>query len=137
MNQAKNKDNPPSESELEQARRAAEVCDLHKGQQIVLYDLKQSSMLADFYLICSGTSEPHLQALAGHLQKEMLKYQMRPRHVDGSPASRWIVIDYGTLMIHLFHPDLRQYYEIEKLWRESAEAIYTGGQQDDRPVPVF
>ncbi len=124
--------------EIKAALFAAEICDRHKARNIILYDLKESSMLADFYLVCSGTSEPHLNALAGHLEKEMRQHQLRPRHIDGSPASRWIIIDYGYLMIHLFLPAMRQYYEIEKLWAETAEVLYRGGdEQDTEPVPVF
>ncbi len=125
-------------NEQELAVAAAETCERHKGQDIILYDLKQSSMLADYYLICSGTSEPHLRALAGHLEKEMAKHQIRPRHVDGSPASRWIVIDYGYLMVHIFLPAMRQYYEIEKLWQGTTEILYRGGNEEtDEPVPIF
>ncbi len=126
-----------SDQELATARLAAETCLAHKAAEVVLYDLKQSSLLADFYLVCSGTSEPHLQALAGHLEKTMRKHGLRPRHIDGSPASRWIVVDYGNLLVHLFAPDMRRYYEIEKLWQKTAEVVYRGGEEKDEPVPIF
>lgn len=130
--------NTSRDKEIESALCAARICEKHKGQDIVLYDLKQASMLADFYLVCSGTSEPHLRALSGYIEKEMLKHQIRPRHVDGSPASRWVVIDYGNLVVHLFLPALRQYYEIEKLWQDTADILYSGGSADEaEPVPIF
>ncbi len=141
MNKAENNSAASSTaaSEREIAREAAAACEEHHGQQIILYDLKQSSLLADYYLICSGASEPHLKALAGHIEKAMLRHQRHPRHVDGSAASRWIVIDYGYLMIHLFLPGLRQYYELEKLWEETSEIIYSSGEagRESEPVPIF
>ncbi len=127
-------------SELEAARAAAEACDQHHGRDIYLYDLKESSMLADFYLICTGTSEPHLKALADHIEERMALFQRQPQHIDGSAASRWIVVDYGYLVIHLFMPAMRRYYELENLWQDTAEIIYasaTEDGEDDKPIPVF
>jgi len=124
-------------TDLEIAKQVAEICETNKAADIFLYDLKQSSLLADFYLICSGSSERQLQALAGYIEKKLKEEKIYTRHTDGSPASKWIVIDYGFLLIHLFTPAMRQYYEIEKLWQDKAEIIYRGGQDEDKPVPVF
>ncbi len=123
--------------ERETAIKAAEICVSHKAGNVIVYDVKQSTMLADYYLICSGTSEPHLRALAEHIEKDMIEFDIHPRRVDGSPASRWIIMDYGVAMIHIFHPEMRQYYEIEKLWQEHAEIIFAGGDEPATPIPIF
>jgi ribosome-associated protein len=97
------------------ARRCVDICENHKAENIQLYDVTGASMITDFYLICSGSSEPHIRALHNHLKSELAEAGVAAAHVDGGPSSRWIVIDFGTVLVHIFHPELRRYYEIEAL----------------------
>jgi len=115
------------------ARRCVEICEDRKAQDIRLYDVTGASMVTDFYLICSGSSDPHLRAIQNRLSQELTEAGVRAAHIDGGSGSRWVVMDYGTVLVHIFHPELRRYYEIEKLLGEE-RLIHQGDTQGD-PVP--
>ena len=78
------------------------------------------STFTDFFVICSGTSEPHLKAIAGEIQ-ERLKAddKVTPTAVDGYPMSHWIVIDYSDVVVHIFHEQKRGFYSLEDLWSDA------------------
>ena len=101
------------------ARRCAALCEEHKGENVLLYDVQGKSILADHYLICTGTSEPHLRALRGYLDKDMAEQGITLKKISGTPASHWIVLDFGSVIIHLFNQAMRDYYRIEDLWDDS------------------
>jgi ribosome-associated protein len=98
------------------ARRCLEVCEERKAEDILLYDVRKTSLLADYYLICSASSEPQIRAIASHLQKAMVEEGVRPLHVDGVPASHWMILDFGAVLIHIFHEETRKFYLLEELW---------------------
>ena len=71
-------------------------------------------------MICSGTSEPHLKAIAGEIQERLKEDdKVTPSAVDGYPISHWIVIDYGDVVVHIFHEEKRAYYSLEDLWSDA------------------
>ena len=75
---------------------------------------------ADYFVICSGTSEPHLKAIAGEIQERLRdEYGARPHNVDGYPMSQWIVVDYYDVLVHIFHTDKRSFYSLEDLWSDA------------------
>ena len=87
---------------------------------ITALDLRGISTVTDYYLICSGTSEPHLKAIAGEIQDRLKeKFQTRPVAVDGFPVSQWVIIDYLSVLVHIFHADKRAYYALEDLWSDA------------------
>ncbi|MFO7821731.1 MAG: ribosome silencing factor [Lentisphaeria bacterium] len=100
----------------ELARKIADICAERKAEDIVVYDVTGMSLLTDYYLICTGNAEPHLTGIANQLQKQLGDAGLRPDRVDGAASSKWIVMDYGTVLVHIFHRDLRRYYELEKLF---------------------
>ena len=102
------------------ARKCVEICQERKAVNIKLYDVHQTSMLADFFVVCSGTSAPHIRAICNHLRKELNESGLERHHVEGIPASRWMIMDYGTVLIHVFHPEARRHYCLEELWDEDA-----------------
>lgn len=104
------------------AKRCVGICEDRKAENVILFDVRETSVLADFYLICSGTSEPHVRALKSRLHHELAADGILPR-VEGSLASHWIVMDYGVVLIHILQPELRDYYKIEELWN-SEHVIY-------------
>lgn len=114
----------------ELARKCAEICDDRKARDVVVYDVSGLSLLTDYYLICSGNAEPHLRGIANQIQKKLRDEGIKPERIDGKAASNWIVMDYGTVLIHIFHADLRQYYEIEKLFDD--DRLIVGGDAEDR-----
>ena len=78
------------------------------------------STFTDFFVICSGTSEPHLKAIAGEIQDRLkADDKVTPSAVDGYPMSHWIVIDYMDVVVHIFHEEKRAYYSLEDLWSDA------------------
>lgn len=87
---------------------------------IAALDLRGISSFTDYFVICSGTSEPHLKAIAGEIQERLKKeHNVKPHAVDGYPASQWIIIDYGDVLVHVFHEQKRDYYSLEDLWSDA------------------
>ncbi len=109
-------------SELEPIDLARKIVDVivdKKGEDIVLLDLRGLSTLTDYFVICSGTSERQLDALLAAV-REMTKKSLGilPLNIEGDPPSGWILMDYGSVVVHLFAPELRVFYDLEGLWRD-------------------
>ena len=86
----------------------------------MVLDLREISTFTDFFVICSGTSEPHLKAIAGEIEARLRQdHQIRPAAVDGFPASQWIVLDYLQVIVHVFHSEKRDFYSLENLWGDA------------------
>lgn len=82
--------------------------------------MRKISSFTDFFVICSGTSEPHLKAIAGEIQETLKKqHGIKPHAVDGYPVSQWIVIDYSDVIVHIFHEQKRSFYSLEDLWSDA------------------
>ncbi|MBP5638630.1 MAG: ribosome silencing factor [Victivallales bacterium] len=108
------------------ARKCVEICEQHKAADILLFDVREKTILADFFLVCSGTSLPHLRAIAENIRRTLLDEGISPRGRDGSPSSQWLVLDYGIIIIHVLMPELRRFYALEDLW-DKTKVIYSGG----------
>jgi len=86
----------------------------------VVIDLRGIVSFTDFFVICSGTSEPHLKAIAGELHDRLkLDHGVKPMAVDGFPLSQWIVADYSDVVVHIFHREKRAFYSLEDLWSDA------------------
>jgi len=87
-----------------------------KGEDILLLDIREAADFADYFVICTGTSDRMLHALADDL-KDRLKSQEHLRsRIEGAPQDGWILVDFGDVVVHLFSPDRRDYYRLEDLW---------------------
>jgi len=104
---------------IDLARRIVDVIVDKKGEDIILLDLRGLTTLTDYFIICSGTTERQLDALLAAV-REMTKKSLGilPLHIEGDPSSGWILMDYGSVVVHLFAPELRVYYDLEGLWRD-------------------
>ena len=92
-----------------------------------MLDLRGISTLTDFFVICSGSSEPHLKAIAGEIETKLREdYDTRPAAVDGFPASQWIVLDYLQVIVHVLHRDKRDFYSLEDLWSDAPRLTVAG-----------
>ncbi|HEU0210319.1 MAG TPA: ribosome silencing factor [Candidatus Udaeobacter sp.] len=102
------------------AKRCAELASNKKAEDIVVLDLRNISSFTDFFVICSGTSEPQLKAIANEIETRLrAEHSLRPVAVDGYPASQWIVLDYLQVVVHIFHRDKRAFYSLEDLWGDA------------------
>jgi ribosome-associated protein len=95
------------------------VCEEKLGEDIVLLDIRGLSPFADFFVICSGNSERQLNALVDSV-REMAKKELGilPHHIEGESFSGWVLLDYVDVIVHIFAPELRAYYDLEGLWHE-------------------
>ncbi len=94
-----------------------------QAEDITIYDLRGTSLLSDFCLLCTARSIPHIRALIKHIEKLFKENSMQPTLIEGTPASRWIVMVYRDIIIHIFDPDTREFYELEALFKP-ASCIY-------------
>ena len=99
--------------------------DNKKAQDITAIHTTEQTILADYFLICTGTSTTHVKALADELEFEMKqRHGLLPRGVEGR-ATGWILLDYGTVLVHIFLKEQREYYNLERLWEDSERVELT------------
>jgi ribosome-associated protein len=92
------------------------VIEEKKGEDIILLDIREIAPFADFFVICSGTSNRMLDALADAAVEQVKKnFDLRAR-IEGNPNDGWVLADFGDVILHLFSPDRREYYRLEELW---------------------
>lgn len=94
-----------------------------KAEDITTIDMKNRSSIAEYMIIASGTSQRHLAALADNLREEMHKYKIKPLSIEGYPDSDWILVDLNAVIIHLFKPEMRALYDLEKMWMHGEEVF--------------
>ena len=104
---------------LELARRIVELAEDKKAADIVLLDLAGLTTMADYFIICSGGSERQLDAIADSIISGLRQEGIRPIGREGAPASHWILVDFGYVIVHIFTPPERDYYGLEKHWSQA------------------
>jgi ribosome-associated protein len=92
--------------------------DLNKAQNIVTIDLKDKSSMADYMIIASGTSSRHIQSLSEQVLEKLKNNGVIDSKIEGKESGEWKLVDGIDLIIHIFHPDKRKFYELEKIWSE-------------------
>jgi len=93
-----------------------------KAEDVVVLDVHKQSSVTDYFVICSGTSEPHLRAIVGELEQRLREdHGLRPHSEDGSVGGRWVVLDFFDVIVHVMHPDVRKQYDLEGLWSDAAK----------------
>ncbi|HEX7048705.1 MAG TPA: ribosome silencing factor [Longimicrobiales bacterium] len=98
---------------------AAELALERKGRDLLLLDLRRISSATDYFLLVTGTSDLHVRAIAEHVIDELKAEGVRPGHVEGLRAGRWVLIDYIDFVVHVFHPAARDFYQLERLWGDA------------------
>src|SRR5215475_5305362 len=91
-----------------------------KAEDIVILDVRELSSVTDYFVIASGTSEPHLRAIIDEITQQLREeYRLRPRAVDGTFQAAWVVLDYFDVIIHIMRQDVRERYDLETLWGDA------------------
>lgn len=103
------------------ALEAANVLDLKQAEDIRIFDVRQISSVTDYYVVATGTSAPHLKALITETQRRMKALNIPSYRTSGEPESGWVVVDYVDAVVHVFSPEARAYYNIERLWATAKE----------------
>ena len=98
---------------------AVEAAEDKKAVDIVALNLKEVSLVADYFVICSGNSDTQVQAISTEIRKQADKNEVRIRGIEGMDSARWVLIDLGDVIVHVFHREEREYYNIERLWSDA------------------
>jgi ribosome-associated protein len=100
-------------------KAAAEAAVAKKAADLVGLDLSGLGGVADYFLICSASSEPQVKAIAEAVEERLRAIGARPWHVEGREGRRWVLLDYVDLVVHVFHEKTREYYLLERLWGDA------------------
>jgi ribosome-associated protein len=93
--------------------------DAYKAIDLVVLDVREVSDVADYFVIASGSSDTHVRTLAERVTEATTEHGRRPHHVEGVSAGRWALLDFVDIVVHVFHPTLRAYYQLERLWSDA------------------
>lgn len=105
------------------------VLDDKKGVDITVIDLEGLSIVADYFVIVSGRSTTQVKALANNLEEELCKnYLVEPLRSEGKRDGRWAVVDYGSVVVHVFHEETRRLYSLEQLWGDGQNVTHYEGE---------
>ena len=100
-------------------QRAVELALERKASGVVVLDLRGISTATDYFVIASGTSDVQVKAIADHVLDELKKDSVRPEHLEGLRGGRWVLMDYVDFVVHVFHPQAREFYQLERLWGDA------------------
>lgn len=102
------------------ALQCRDLADSKKAEDIVVLDVREISSITDYFVIATGTSEPHLRAIVDEVKDKLQEdYGLKPRATDGTLQTSWIVLDYFDVIVHVMRADVRQHYDLEGLWSDA------------------
>lgn len=99
-------------------KNIVKALDEKKAEDIKIIETAELTIVADSFVVASGTSNTHVKALAGEVEDALSKLGVEPEHIEGR-ATGWILVDYGTVVVHIFDKQSREYYNIERLWQDA------------------
>jgi ribosome-associated protein len=110
----------------EKAERVKEIAETIKAESIEVIDVRPKTVVTDFIVVCSGTSDIHVRSIADRIDDEMRKQKMKPKSIEGKDSA-WVLLDFGDVICHVMREEQRQFYDLESLWKmmpasESVEA---------------
>jgi ribosome-associated protein len=103
----------------ERVETAVRAASDKKATQIVILDLQEIASFTDYFIICSGASGRQVQAITDEVTGRLGKAGVKASHVEGYQAAEWVLVDYGDFIVHIFSQDARQFYDLERLWRDA------------------
>lgn len=110
----------PAQDSLPLARAVVSAAADKKADNILLLDLRGLSSVADYFVVCSGASERQLRAIADGIEDQIHNaFDVSAHHIEGMSGGGWILVDYGDVVVHIFSPSLRTYYNLEALWAKA------------------
>lgn len=106
---------------VEIVKKIMAALDKHKAQDVKILKLEDVTVVTDYFVIAGGNSNTQVKALAGAIEEELKKDGIEVNHVEGHDSASWILLDYGGVIVHVFMPDAREFYNLERLWADAAE----------------
>jgi len=104
----------------EMALTIAKLLDDKKGQDIKVLETAELTTIADYFVLCTASSSTQIKALADYCQKELKDQGEVPHHVEGHRGGTWVLLDFSSVVVHLFLEETRDFYDLERLWRDAA-----------------
>jgi ribosome-associated protein len=105
----------------EELSAAVQAIDDLKGRNILVLDLRGLSEATDYFVVASGTSDAHVRGIAESVLEKLHRRGVRAHHVEGLHGGRWVLLDFVDFVVHLFHPETRSFYQLERLWSDAPE----------------
>ena len=110
----------------ELAIRIAKILDKKKAEGLKVLSIQDLTVLADYFVIASGTSSTHVRSLADEVEFQLGQQGVEPQRVEGYEARNWILMDCGGVIVHIFYPEARSYYDLEHLWADAQPVDLSG-----------
>ncbi len=110
----------------ELAHAIFDVLDAKKGQNINVLRVHDQTVITDYFVICTGNSSTQVKSLAGEVEYKLELREVKPLHFEGRDQNGWIVLDYGTVIVHVFNRENRDFYKLEKLYGDAEEVVFAG-----------
>ncbi len=110
----------------ELVKKIVTVLDSKKGMDIVGIDIRELTTIGDYFILVTGTSTPHVKALAEEVEEALSKEGVEPRRIEGASSATWILMDYQDVIIHIFTKETREFYNMERLWSDAPRLDLTG-----------
>jgi len=108
---------------IEVARRAVEAASDKQANNIVMLDARQVCTFADYFVVCSGDSDRQVEAIWQEIHKVLKQEGVSPHHCEGTADSGWVLLDLGGVIVHIFSPSQRDYYQLDNLWDKATPVI--------------
>ena len=102
----------------EMAKIAYEALDEKKAEGIVMLEVSDITILADYFIIANGTNSSQVQALVDNVEEKLAKADVHPKRIEGVGNTNWILMDYGDIIVHIFSKEDRLFYDLERIWRD-------------------
>lgn len=111
---------------LELAQESAKILHNKKAMEIKVIGIEDISVLTDYFVIANGTSNTHVKALADEVEYQLKQKGIVPRHIEGHNNNGWILMDYGNVIVHVFQQETREFYDLDRLWKDGVQVDLTG-----------
>ncbi len=104
--------------------KIVDILDFHKGEKIAVIDIRNQTVIADRFVIAHGNTVQQVKSMADYLDEDLAKCDIKHNGIDGYNEGKWVVIDYGDVIVHLFRKEEREYYDLERLWDNGRNIEY-------------
>ncbi|MEW6738484.1 MAG: ribosome silencing factor [Nitrospirota bacterium] len=95
-----------------------------KAKDTVVLELKDLTIIADYFVVCSGESTTQVKAIVENVEKKLREHRQKPAGIEGLNTARWVLMDYGDVIVHVFEEETRAYYELEKFWLDAPRILF-------------
>lgn len=113
----------------ERALLAAQAASSKKATDIVILDVGKLIGITDYFVICSGRTERQVATIQEEVERRLRRLGIKPYRREGEREQRWVLLDYLDVVVHIFHHEEREYYELERLWQDAPRVIFEDGEQ--------